>query len=212
MGLNKHCKRLFIMSIEDTFYSYATYLSNSFRVWTLIALNYSTWAWETGYEFTRKSVKGILDAHTSKEWVFLSRNTAPWSTTTLSDNYPMIYNPSENLFSFNTCDIVASKGSFGDVVTAELKQDDIIYDLSSFFHKVKWYTSSNAAPSLYEMSLVYCLSNNLIYTKEKLEKFSLNVLTADGKNIKQPLTKCYDEFNGWNLYEETLSEPIEPAA
>ena len=182
--------------IEDTFYDF----SKSCMLYGLIAFNYLSWAWDYGFELTRKSVRGAIHAHYNKEWIFTSRNSIPWVVFENSNKFPMRYNPTDHVFLFLTDD--KPNQSFGDVVTAELKYNEQAYDASSLFHNVKWYSGSElTSPSLYEISLVYCLENNLLFTKEEFDKGVLKILTADGKTITQDLNspKSLLNFDKWEV-------------
>ena len=200
------------MAIEDMLDEWTTWLQTKIITYSLVSWHWITLLWATGADFTWKTVRGIRDAHTPETWYFPARNECPW---------PMKENQIPNTFSpeamwtprlqrmyfneHNRANDELTVHSFNDVVTAELYNADKIlhYDVSSFFHTFSW-RSVRAAPSLYEVVLLYCLSYNIFLSKSQLEGFTLEVMTAEGEIIKQRLDsrRSYSFFDTWESYQE----------
>lgn len=194
-----------VMDILDTVY-------RNGLIYSLIAYNWLTWAWETGYGLTHKTVRAAINAHRGQEFVFLARNSCPWQRHTQEDElgvlriqYPLVYNVNDCHFEFP----VGQEGteSFSTVVTAELVNSDetIQFDMSGFFHAVTW--DSVGAPSLFEVVLTYCLENDLLFTLDKLRGFRLKVFTSDGEDVVVPLDSdlAQNDFAGWTAVEADAS-------
>ena len=75
--------------------------------------------------------------------------------------------------------------SFSDVVLAEMVNtvNTITIDLSSTFHNIRWHGNNVVNPSLYEVVIIHCLANNLIFTDEQLSSFTLRILTAESNDV-----------------------------
>ena len=164
--------------------------------WSLIGYHWVTLFVENSFIWSIKTVRGIVDAHTPSTWVFTDRNVMPWSVK--NDNkYPFTFIPSESAFRGN-CDFSVQAKKFQDVVTADLYNADnsLRVDMSSFFHTVSWTTP---VPSLYEIVIVYCLMNKMVYSSDVLKGFTLEILTVD-KNLKLKCGSalCMRPFEGWN--------------
>jgi len=168
--------------------------------WGLIAYHWASLAFETSVVFLGKTYKGVMDAHTPSHWIFMERNTVPWSVKEGPFHYPLTFTPSEMCFKSNKG---SEKGSFSDVVTVELRNSDktLVFDLTSFFHQITWYGDS---PSLYEVVLVYCLANNHFYNCESFKAFTLEVMTADSAVVSFHLSECMENFKGWVKAEPEL--------
>lgn len=181
--------------------------------YSLISWHWITWAWATTADFTLRTVRGIRDAHTPEHWIFRERNECPWPIKEGEDENPVVqftnvatWVPARNRLYFRE-GITArqTNHSFNDVVTAELYNSDksLQYDMSSFFHEFSW-KSSGPAPSLYEVTILFCLSYNLFFSKSQLDGFTLEVLTADGDTIIQRFdsTRSLVNFDSWDSYKE----------
>lgn len=188
-------------------------------IYSLIAYNWLTWAWETGYALTHKTVRAAINAHRGQEFVFLARNSCPWQRHTQEDElgvlriqYPLVYNVNDCHFEFP----VGQEGtnSFSSVVTAELVNSDetIQFDMSGFFHAVTW--DSIGAPSLFEVVLTYCLENDLLFTLDKLRGFRLKVFTSDGEDVVVPLDSnlAQDDFVRWTAGADASPAPSATSA
>lgn len=187
-------------------------------VYGLVAYHWITWAWETGYAFTHKTVRGAVNAHRGQEFVFLARNSCPWQRHVQEEElgvlriqYPLVYNVNDCHFEFPLGE--EELCSFASVVTAELVNSDetITFDLSSFFHNVSW-DSGNSAPSLFEVVLTYCLENDLLFTLDKLRAFRLKVFTSDGEHHVVGLDSdvAQNDFLQWR--EEAVDASPAPSA
>lgn len=185
--------------------------------YSLVSWHWITFLWATGADFTWKTVRGVRDAHTPESWYFRARNECPWP---MKENQIPITFSTEAMWTprlhrmyfrenYQSGDINTTH-SFSDLVTAELYNSDksLVYDMSSFFHTFSW-RSVRAAPSLYEIILLYCLSHNLMFRKSQLEEFTLEVMTADGETIKQRMdsTRALTFFNDWDNYNDNEDGP-----
>jgi hypothetical protein len=179
--------------------------------YSLITWHWITWAFELSVGLTNVTVRGIRNAHTPEIWLFRERNECPWRIHRGQDEHPSLeftnvatWIPSHQRLYFRQNDSQTNQ-SFNDVVTAELYNTDkrLQYDLSSFFHTFSW-RSASAAPSLYEVVLLYCLSQNLFFSKAQLEGFTLEIMTAEGDTILATLSSAHTriDFEGWAEYHE----------
>ena len=136
----------------------------------------------------------ICEAYTTKLWVFAARNTYPvitsstwyisalWSDLLVTKKKPLIYSPSTSSF-YQTehCDALTL-----DCVTAELSSPcGKLYDMSSFFYSVKWYSNP---PSIYELVLLFLLQKKICTSMEVLDTYSLTILTSDAEEVLIPLS------------------------
>jgi hypothetical protein len=103
------------------------------------------------------------------------------------------------------------------VVASLVNSDKILnYDMSSFFHKISWEAGKWKGPSLYEVVLVFCLKKNLVFTRESMLIFYLDVYTIEGKNyhIKLSDAAAMGDFVSWDAFDkyvvETKSESATP--
>ena len=164
-------------------------------------------------EVVARSVKGAMDAHKESVWLFMSRNSVPWVTHGngyRNIDYPIIYYPETKCMYISPHDTSESK-SFGDVVLANMSNEDgyINVEMSSTFHGISW-RSSGESPSLYEVALIHSLSHGLVFTDKELDKFSLDILTADSVSVRVRLnsSEAKAPFSGWEAYcaEEVKSD------
>jgi hypothetical protein len=205
------------MSIDYTLDQWSTWLQTKIITYSLVSWHWITLLYANASDFTWKTVRGICDAHTPEQWYFPARNECPWplkDTETTNNFFLMeaMWVPTMQRMYFRENYRDGNENtihSFNDVVTAELYNADksVQYELSSFFHTFSW-RSVRAAPSLYEVVLIYCLSNNLLLRKSQLEGFTLEVMTAEGEIIKQRLdsTRSYSFFDTWESYREVEGE------
>jgi hypothetical protein len=161
-------------------------LKASMLVWGLVAFNSFTTGCEIFYDFTSKSVRGAMDAHVQKVWVFTERNSTPWELTEAEAHtykYPLVYFPESNKLSGDQLSVLeGGVFSFDDVAMAEIKSPEgTTLDLSSTFHNLRW--KAGFTPSLYEVAVIHCLKNKLCFLTGKLGNFTIEILTADAKTI-----------------------------
>lgn len=173
--------------------------------WSLIGYHWATEAIIYGYELLSKTVRGIRDAHSDETWIFLDPNCIPyvikgkhWDGKTSS-----VYFPETHTFMKSTREIFEGRYRQFDVVTAEIEYGNgEITCCSELFHNVRW--SPGAAPSLFEMFLLYTLHNDRPYTTDEIYKFTLNVMDSNGDEykIKMDSEKVMEAFHGWDFYKE----------
>jgi len=178
-------------AVKTWFYETVPVVQTTLLTWSLVAFQWVSAKLEDASVFAVKTVHGALDAHKTTSWVFADRNSIPWSVKDGHLNYPLVYFPAEMLFSGGG----TQRGKFDNVVMAELRNSDktLIFDMSAFFHQLSWFGS---APSLYEVALTFCLTENLVYSKEALGAFTLEATTTDGvKTIS--LASAKEPFSGW---------------
>ena len=160
----------------------------------------------------------ICEAYTTKLWVFAARNTYPvitssawyvsalWSDLLVTKKKPLIYSPSTSSF-YQTehCHALTL-----DCVTAELSSPcGKLYDMSSFFYSVKWYSNP---PSIYELVLLFLLQKKICTSMEVLDTYSLTILTSDAEEVLIPLSSrlAQQPFRGFPEPEsETEGSPTE---
>lgn len=162
----------------------------------LFGINYIERLLDDGVVFINTSIKGAIGAHYPDIWVFLDRNSIPWVVKNEVEA-SMKYYPSINSFVFTGNEV---NGKMDDVVIAELKKDDtLILDMTTFFHSVKWM---HGRPSLYEVVITGCLSNNIFKCKDNIETYTLEVMTAEADTLKIKLSNdnMRVPFTGWNLF------------
>jgi hypothetical protein len=197
--------------MDSTFDQWSSWIWTKTITYSLIGWHWLTAFYAMGTEFTRKTVRGILDAHSTKHWIFRERNECPWPINKGDDENPVVqfttlatWVPSHSRLYFKEGG-THTNHSFHDVVLAELYNRDksLQYDMSSFFHEFSW-RSVEMSPSLYEVVLLYCLTNKLFFSKLQLSGFTLEVLTAEGETIYQRLdsTRSYSSFDGWASYTD----------
>ena len=188
-------------------------------VYGLVAYYWITWACETGYILTHKTVRGAINAHRGQEFVFLARNSCPWQRYVQDEElgilriqYPLVYNVNDCHFEFPMNN--EGRRSFSTVVTVDLVNSDetISFVLSSFFHELSWDACDDCdageySPSLFEIVLTYCLENDLLFTLDKISGFRLKVFTNDGEDHIIPLDSDFalSGFEGW--YENASPAP-----
>ena len=185
---------------------------------SLIAYHWITLYIEIVLKWVKKSVRGIMNAHVEKTWIFSERNSVPWvgSDSTVLHSCPMKYLPSTKKFVLSTKVGEIVKHKFDDVVTGELLTSDGIlwFDMSSFFHELSWESVKNQSPSLYEIVLVYFLSKDMVFAKDAMKGFNLQVLTAEGKEISVSVSSNdgMANFSGWDKFEqvtEVVNDEVE---
>ena len=196
---------------------FTQYISNRFIMAGLIFCNWVSAKYDYVKGFVVKAVDGAFDAHRTKKWVFAQRNTVPW--VVLEGKYenlnkpvfPLTYDPSSHTFTLDESDNSLTTRTHDHVVSAELVNDDssLYIDISYIFHTVSWKGNYSAAPSLYEVVMVECLSSGFAFTEESLSKLTLSVMTADAMIIRVPLSSANSKmpFTEWNNYVFELIAP-----
>jgi hypothetical protein len=146
-------------------------------VYGVIAYNKVTSFVAAAFECSRKTVRGILDAHTEASWVFLERNTYPLKIKAAYEfTNELVYNP--ELHRFIRIDTFDTSRNMLNVVTAEVYNSKGIlqFDMSSFFYDVSWTTSSTT--SLLELVLVYALEQEKYIPTDVLKSYTLKILDS----------------------------------
>ena len=198
------------MPLDQDMEAFSNLLYSKLITYSLISWNWLSWAFMSGMEFTHKTAMGAIDAHRDDVWIFRERNENPWSVkedVIVNGRVNFVnlayWHPSEASLYFTGSDVKNSH-NFGSVVSAELYNSDksLHYDLSSFFHNFYWQGES-ISPSLYEVVLLYCLTNNLFFSKAQLAVFTLEVLTADSQTVRLRLdsSNALVNFEDWATYE-----------
>lgn len=135
----------------------------------------------------------VYEGYTEKRWIFTERNTYPvmLSSSWRTEPLMLTYDPATHTFGQGICDKTTL-----DIVTAELKTPSITYDMSSFLYSVKWYL---AAPSLYELVLLFLLHEKVCLSADMVSSYTLTVLTSDAEEhaieLNSPLAK--QSFRGF---------------
>ncbi len=185
--------------------------------YALVTFNTASRLWNLVSGSVKKSVAAILDAHREDLWIFSERNGSPWAVKYSPESLELFrnlrlftYRPEKMLFQLVDETVVNTQG-FTDVVLARLLQTEsqASWDVSSFFHSIRWTTA--ATPSLFEIATVCLLDVGVIVGRQELlEKFVLEVMTADGEDRR--LVLQLRPFSGWtpatadDAVEEELSE------
>lgn len=162
----------------------------------LFSINFIGTLLENGAVFINTSINGAVSAHYPDIWIFLDRNSIPWVVKNEVEA-SMKYYPSNNSFVFTGNEV---DGKMDDVVIAELKKDDnLILDMTAFFHSVKWM---HGRPSLYEIVITGCLSSGILKCKDNIETYTLEVMTAEADTLQINLSDNNSKvaFTGWNLF------------
>jgi hypothetical protein len=136
----------------------------------------------------------VCEGYRKKHWVFSQRNTYPLivSSSWTIESQVLTYSPETYTFNHGTGDKITL-----DVVTAEITTPSgKLYDLSTFFYSVKWYSR---APSLYELVLLYFLHEKICLTNDMIDSFTLTVMTSDAEEHEIPLEGALakDSFRGF---------------
>lgn len=200
-------------SLDNTLDDFTRLLWRKFLLCVLSTTHFVSDVYNKVAEVAARSVKGALDAHKKSVWLFTARNSVPW--VNLGDEfrgaiYPIIYYPETKRMCMSGFSTTESK-SFGDVVLANMSNEysGVNIEMSSMFHGISW-TSSGESPSLYEVALIHCLSHGLVFTEKEMDRFSLEILTADSASVSVRLnsSEAKAPFSGWEAYcaEEVKSD------
>jgi hypothetical protein len=192
-------------SLDVTLERATQWLWNRALLFTLVATHFVSDVYNKVAEVAARSVKGALDAHKKSVWLFTARNSVPW--VNLGDEfrgaiYPIIYYPETKRMCMSGISTTESE-SFGDVVLANMSNEysGVNIEMSSTFHGISW-TSTGESPSLYEVALIHCLSQGLVFTEKEMGDFSLEILTADSASVHVRLdsSEAKAPFSGWGAY------------
>lgn len=154
-----------------------SWVNNTLPIYTAVAYNNVTSAAAAAFECSRKTVRGIIDAHTESSWIFLERNTYPLQ---LKNPYvfanQLVYNPELQRFALvNTLD--TSRNMLNSVTAEVYTSKGILqFDMSSFFYEVSWNTTSKT--SLLELVLVYLLEQEKYIPTHVLKEYTLRILDS----------------------------------
>jgi hypothetical protein len=216
--------------------AFGAWIATNSVYYTLVAVNAVSrfWVYVTGA--AQKSWNAIVDAHREDLWLFTERNGAPWviknsvrkeratlnTLQLVGEQTYFVYRPEKMLFQrlrfhpeHNEWSVQEESGvhGFTDVVLARILRTDTgqSWDVSSFFHSIRWCTEADT-PSLLEVATVCLLSIQIVVgSKDLVEKFVLEVLTAEGE--ERMLILDPQPFSGWpaaptedDVVEEEASE------
>lgn len=191
-------------SLDNTLDDITRLIWSKFLLCVLSTTNFVSDVYNKVSEVVARSVKGVMDAHKESVWLFTARNSVPWVTHGngyQNIDYPIVYYPETKRMCISQHNTSESK-SFGDVVLASMSNKDgyINVEMSSTFHRISW--TSSESPSLYEVALIHCLSHGLVFTEKEMDKFSLDILTADSASVRVRLNSSAAKapFSGWEAY------------
>jgi hypothetical protein len=199
-------------SLDNTLDDFTRLLWSNLLLCLLSTTNFVSDVYNKVATAVARSVKGAIDAHKESVWLFTARNSVPWVTYEngyQNIDYPIVYYPEKKRMCMSPHNSCESK-SFGDVVLASMSNKDgyINVEMSSTFHGISW--TSRESPSLYEVALIHCLSHGLVFTEKEMDRFSLDILTADSVSVGVRLdsSEAKAPFSGWGAYcaEEVNSD------
>ena len=201
---------------------------DAFSKWlwtTSITYGLVSWNWvmsnvEKGTSMFQTSLSAVLSAHMNDIWLFRERNSTPWPVKEgwddgrVSFDINMNWYPAKKEFIILSNETIKRNHAFTNVVTAELVCEDknLKYDMSSFFHDIRWHSAENDGPSVYEVVLVYCLTNNLPFSSQLLKTFNLEVMTADAENLVVPVMTKEPFLGSWSNLEKSASASTSSSA
>jgi hypothetical protein len=197
--------------MDRTIEDFSSWLQVKCITYSLVSWHWITHLWSVVQGYTATTVRGIRNAHIPDQWIFRERNECPWVIKEGLDEFQNLlftnvatWSPCRSRLYFREVSTeFLTNHSFNDVVVAEIYTPDksLQYDMSSFFHEFSW-RSASLSPSLYEIVLLFCLTNNLLFSKSQLEEFTLEVMTADGETLQQRLDSplAMDNFLSWDMY------------
>ncbi len=173
--------------------------------YSFIAAVWLNWFAERSATFSRKTWRGIQDAHTETVWIYTGRNSRPWpckSEATVTD-VVMRYYPEKTEFEVSHTPS-HERHRIDDLVEAILVSKDglIRQDMTSFFMDVKW---RGTGPSVYEMVYAYFLQQGWPISPRMLRSCKLHVETLEHPNLRIVLnrgrnTKILEPFQGWEAF------------
>ena len=150
-------------------------------------------------KFLETTLQGIRDAHSESTWIFSSPNTYPisvkdsWDVNDLSSC--RVYYPATHKFSN-----VSDSKSYADIITIRLLGENFTHDLSAFLYLVNWPANMAVPPSVYELVLLSLMTEKIYVPYEKLDTYSLDVMTYDGSQLTIQLSSEFVKkpFRGWD--------------
>ena len=154
-----------------------SWIHTNLPVYTVVAYNKATSAAAAAFECSRKTVRGIIDAHTESSWVFLERNTYPLQLKGAYEcTNELVYNP--ELQRFALVDTLDTSRNMLNSVTAEVynSQGVLQFDMSSFMYDVVWTTTSKT--SLLELVLVYAVQQGKYIPTAMLKGYTIRILDS----------------------------------
>jgi hypothetical protein len=157
-------------------------------------------------ELVMKMLNVVIESFIEDLWVFPDTNRMPLKVKDswiqppyLNANPHMFFYPSQNKFRGVRNPEISTRGKMTDLITIELVNNTGVhlFEMTEFFNSLRW--QAEAAPSLYEMVLVYSIISGVIFTQSVLERCSIVVQTLEHESKKISLT---DEvmkrpFSGW---------------
>jgi len=191
-------------NIDVQFDDFTKWLWTTSITYGLITLNWATNTVETGVNIAQTSFRAAISAHVIDIWLFRERNTTPWPVKEgwdVNTNFGITmswYPKAKEFLILSDSERIKRNHAFTNVVMAELVCTDknLRYDMSSFFHDIRWHSAETDAPSIYEVVTVYCLTNNLPFSPKLLSVFNLEVMTTDAETIIVPVMNM-KPFSGW---------------
>ena len=142
----------------------------------------------------KKTVNAIVNSQTPDIWIFPQRNGFPWIRKEAADYF--CYYP--DILKFGS---IEARKSFDDLVTAEIVDSTgkLLLDCTEFFHNIRW----TDAPSIYEIVLIFLLSNDIIMKDESFVGNSLRVMTLENPDLSIKLNnpKAKEVFSTWTAFE-----------
>jgi hypothetical protein len=192
------------MNRESAFAWYNWFVSKSLE-YSFIAAVWLTWFTERSVTLSRKTWRGIQDAHTETVWIYTGHNNRPWpckSEPALTD-ITMRYYPEKTEFEVTNTPS-HERHRIDDLVEAILVSKDglIRQDMTSFFMDVKW---RGTGPSLYEMVYAFFLQQGWPISPRMLRSCKLHVETLEYPNLRISLhrgrnAKILEPFQGWQVF------------
>jgi len=190
----------------DTYLQAVRWLQRTLPVYGVVAYNKASSFATAAFECSRKTVRGIIDAHTESSWVFLQRNAYPLK---LKGPYEftneLVYNPEVQRFVL--VDIFDTSRNMLNSVTAEVYNNKGIlqFDMSSFMYTVAWTTSSKT--SLLELVLVYSLEEGKYIPTDVLKSYTLRILdsSCETHNILLGSDRAMGPAKEWHSKEKKTS-------
>lgn len=170
-----------------------------------------TWFTDTSWKFSKKTWKGIQDAHTETVWVYNARNSRPWpckQEPVLIDIVMQFY-PEKTEFEVSHT-TSHQRHRMDDLIEAILVSKVGRYDMTGFFMDVKWRGS---APTLYEMVYAYFLTQGIPVSQNILKSCKLTVETLEYPRLLVSLNRqrspaILEPFRSWDIFTVSVPAPL----
>lgn len=187
-------------------------------------LTFALQVWEVGFDICRKSVRAIINSQIPDVWAFTQRNSVPW---VMKEGVPpqdtlMVYSPESTKISMLPLTSVVHKKRMDDVITAQILDTTgglVLFDVTEFFHRLRWNTSTSENPSLYEMVLIYFLERGILVSDYTLSNYKMTVSTLDHPVLTIPLVgyAVKKSFEDWSAFASAAEDqrevlPVSPPA